>query len=439
MYYNNVEDQKYPYAVPTGFKLRDAFKRIDKGKDLTIDEIDYITRTGVKLTSDESRAYALTPYNSEFVKRMHQIDGSRWSYNDETWSVPISKTDELKEAMLDVYGADSDRQAKVIITIKLKKEFFGGEHIDFHNELICSTNGYSSLPTTGKSKYAFELDDLIAASHSAGSKRSPELDIDEGTRFGVIATKWDAIKKEFFTDDDLFEVMGYVEIEPMPEIVEQRKKFEKVANLIERRNEILQCLQDVNVELEQQGFPEALDDNGTYDGIDPSKFKKQERHLRCLERRKIREAIRNAKGDPEKLKKLQKEQEDRKKAEAERKAAEERKQHFFVSPADVIGATDRAILVKYQTTSFWFPKSYTKPVSDGGKIWFDLKHPSWMKIVDVEHKENELTHEELVNEYGDVEKAKIDGNEYELEQALDGKYQPKLEAKEVEADESLKR
>ena len=438
MYYNTV-NQEDMYNVPTGVKMRDVFKRIDKGEDLTVDEIDYITSTGVKFTSNESRAYASTPYDSEFVKRMHQIDGSSWNYNNKTWSVPISKTDELKEAMLDVYGADSDRQAKVIITIKLKKEFFGGERLEFHNELICSTNGYSSLPTTCKSHYAFELDDLRTASHSAGSKRSPELDIDKGTRFGVIDTKRDAMKKEFFTDDDLFEVMGYMEIEPMPEMVEQHKKFEKVASLIERRNEILQCLQDVNVELKHQGFPEALDDNGTYGGVDPSKFKKQEKHLRYLERRKIREAMRNAKGDPEKLKKLQKEQEDRKKAEAERKAAEERKQHFFVSPADVIGATERAISVKYQTTNFWFPKSYTKPVSDGGKIWFDLKHPSWMKIVDAEHKENEITHEELVTEYGNVEKAKIDGNEYDLEQALAGKYQPKLEAKEVEADESLKR
>lgn len=424
-------------------------RKLAEGKELTPREIDRITYTDVDIrverSIDDVRAYSKTPYNDSFVNDVHHIKGAKWDPDDLEWSVPVSEIDKLKEIIANNYGTTKAFAPVSIITIQLKDDYNSEEHNDelelnFHGQLICS--GLDGYISTG----AYPLHNLYSMGKTGGSHRNPTLTMNAGAEFAIVMNKEVAENLRLFEDDDLFEVVDYKTVEPIHEMIVEYEKIKETQHLIKQRETLLNDLATVNEQLSKRGFPEAKDKNGTFADIDIDKEEKRKKEIRREERRKIRELRRQAKTDPEKLKQLTEIQDAKAKAkakakseEAKRKAEEEKKEHLYVSPADILGATQKAIIVKFNTSSFWFPKGYVKKVTENDKCWLDLKQPFWMCINDAEDRNKAISGTELRAVYGDVNKAKTTGDEDDLDLALEGKYQPNLEVKEAEADESLKR
>lgn len=424
-------------------------RKLAEGKELTPREIERITYTDVDIrverSIDDVRAYSKTPYNDSFVNDVHHIKGAKWDPDELEWSVPVSEIDKLKEIIANNYGTTKAFAPVSIITIQLKDDYNSEEHNDelelnFHGQLICSgLDGYISTA-------AYPLRNLYSMGKTGGSHRNPTLTMNAGAEFSIVMNKEVAENLRLFEDDDLFEVVDYKTVEPIHEMIVEYEKIKETQHLIKQRETLLNDLATVNEQLSKRGFPEAKDKNGTFADIDIDKEEKRKKEIRREERRKIRELRRQAKTDPEKLKQLTEIQDAKAKAkakakseEAKRKAEEEKKEHLYVSPNDVLGATRKAIIIKFGTSSFWFPKSYIKKVTEDDKCWLDLKQPFWMCINDAEDRNKTISGTELRSVYGDVNKAKTTGDEDDLDLALEGKYQPNLEVKEADADASLKR
>lgn len=58
----------------------------------------------VRLTKQGRRIQLSTPYRSEFVDKMHSIEGARWKWKSKKWSIPIKSFRLAQDACLDVFG-----------------------------------------------------------------------------------------------------------------------------------------------------------------------------------------------------------------------------------------------------------------------------------------------------------------------------------------------
>ena len=434
----------------TNINTQEILNKLAEGQDLTTSELDYITHTNIDIRIErlinEVRAYVKTPYNGAFVNAIHNIKDAKWDPANQEWSVPASEIDELRKIVTMYYGTTKGYAPVSIITIQLKNDydsyFYDGEtDIKFHGKLICSAGSGDAVSTY----YADSAYPMCNLYHMSKVKNT-HLTMKSGIEFAIVMNKDVAESLRLFEDDDLFKVVDYKTIEPIHEMVVEYEKINETQHLIKQRETLLKDLAQVNEELSKRGFPEVKNDNGTLAEIDINKDEKRKKEIRREERRKIRDLRRQSKTDPSKLEELVAAQdayaaEKAKDAEkeAQREAEAEKKTHIYISPADILGATQKAIIVKFNTSSFWFPKGYVKKVTENDKCWLDLKLAIWMSISDAENQNKSISESELRTVYGDVNKAKTTGDEDDLDLALEGKYQPDLEIKEVEADANLKR
>ena len=75
----------------------------------------------IKVKNNVAEIY--TPYNSDFVKRIKEIDGRRWDRSNGCWTVPAESIDIVREIMMDVYGITDTSVSKAVkLRIIVKEE-----------------------------------------------------------------------------------------------------------------------------------------------------------------------------------------------------------------------------------------------------------------------------------------------------------------------------
>ena len=98
----------------------------------------------MKITIMKDKAFVFTPYNRDFVDRIHGIGGAKW--NGRCWEVPADAVDLVKRIMVDVYGVSDLGGDTVDVEIRFLKTYYSesGENLIIAGKSIARGFGRDS-------------------------------------------------------------------------------------------------------------------------------------------------------------------------------------------------------------------------------------------------------------------------------------------------------
>lgn len=187
-----------------------------------------ITKTDIetKIDENEEEINVYTPYNREFVSKMHTIKGAKWSGLG-YWTVPLTHNDELSKILIDVFGTDKEEDEMAVLNIKLKRDYKFDSTLTFNDFDILVLTPYRT----------------IKLGHNV-QMVSDDTDIKDGCVVGkgktftlkIVKAKYDNIKDTF--NDNNWEITAIKYYKPL-----------NIKDLIQKRAKLIEELTKINNEL----------------------------------------------------------------------------------------------------------------------------------------------------------------------------------------------
>lgn len=361
-----------------------------------------ITKTDIetKIDENEEEIKVYTPYNREFVNKIHTIKGAKWSGLG-YWTVPLNHDDELSKILIDVFGTDKEEDEMTVLNIKLKQ--------DYQFDTTLTFNGFDILVLT-RYRTTKLGHNVQIVSDDADIKDGGIIKKGKTFTLKIVKAKYDSIK-DTFTDNN-WEITDVKYYKPL-----------NIKDLIKKRDKLIEELTKINNELHDE-YGVHVHGSSTKE---ISLFEAVERMHRHIEKSSTQL---NAKKD-----------ELDKKEEAE--DADFRKHHFYVTTQDIVRTTNRAVKIQLTTKiKFWYPKGLLKQKHVNDSYYFEVSFPDDIDVKNAKNDEQKIDRKAILESFGDVDVAINKQCEYQdLWDAFSvTKHEPKpAKAKEAEVDESLKR
>ena len=186
----------------------------------------------IKIKNNVAEVY--TPYNSDFVRKIKQIDRSRWDRSNGCWTVPVDNIDLVREIMMDVYGMTDtsiSRTVKLRITVKEELSQLRGD-VNMFGKCLCRAWSRDSGGRSGDGvSYVKEKP------YSGGSAKNWYSIVPEDAEIILTDVPVQLYEKE--KDDDRIEV----------QIIDEAPDKNK---LLKERESLLKRLDEINKILEMQ-------------------------------------------------------------------------------------------------------------------------------------------------------------------------------------------
>lgn len=184
----------------------------------------------IRVKNDVAEVY--TPYNSDFVKRIKEIDGRRWDRSNGCWIVPAESIDIVREIMMDVYGKtdiSANKTVKLRITVKEELSQLRGD-VNLFGKCLCRAWGRDSGGRSGDGvSYVKEKP------YSGGSAKNWYSIVPEDAEIILTDVPEQLYEKE--KNDDRIEVQV---IDEAPDKNKLLKERESLLKRLEEINEILE-------------------------------------------------------------------------------------------------------------------------------------------------------------------------------------------------------
>ena len=73
----------------------------------------------ISIRVEDDKAYISSPFNSDFIDKIHSIGSAKWERQLRAWSVPVTELDSVKGMLREVYGTDGSENIENKVNIKL--------------------------------------------------------------------------------------------------------------------------------------------------------------------------------------------------------------------------------------------------------------------------------------------------------------------------------
>lgn len=201
-----------------------------KKGDIIIIDIEKVIKMNMEIKINNNKAEVYTPYNSDFVKRIKQIDGRRWDRSNGCWTVPVESVNIVREIMMDVFGM-CDLPAKTIkLRINVKEELSErcGD-VNLFGKCLCHAWGRDSGGKAGSG-----VSYVKGKPGSGGSAKNWCSIVPEGCEIVLTDVPETLYEKE--KDDER------IEIQIVNDEVDREKLLSERENLLKRLEEINELL-----------------------------------------------------------------------------------------------------------------------------------------------------------------------------------------------------
>lgn len=73
----------------------------------------------ISIRVQDDKAYIKSPFNRDFIHKIHSIGDAQWESDTREWSVPTDNLEDVKQMLRDVYGTDGSENNEPTVTVKL--------------------------------------------------------------------------------------------------------------------------------------------------------------------------------------------------------------------------------------------------------------------------------------------------------------------------------
>lgn len=198
---------------------------------------------GIRVENVGGKVEIYTPYNCDFIDALKaKVGGARWDAAKKCWTAPEEMLDAVRAILKDVYGYTDIEDAGKLYTVRLESLYAKADRapVSAFNKVIARAWGRDSGAVVG--------DDVIfveGSPKSGGSRNNWETIIPEGCVIDVLHVPEKALEK--FKEELAGETCPDYKI--VSETVEEEKKDDQRAKLLEEREKLLARLAEINKEL----------------------------------------------------------------------------------------------------------------------------------------------------------------------------------------------
>lgn len=199
---------------------------------------------GIRVENVGGKVEIYTPYNRDFIDALKaKVGGARWDAAKKCWTAKEEFLDVIRSILKDVYGYTDEEDTGKLYTVRIEaiREMKSERApISIFNRPVCRAFGRDSG--------AKICDDILFISGSAtsgGSARRWETILESGSVFDILHVPEKVLEK----GKEILESEEYPEYRIVSETVEEEKKDDQRAKLLEERERLLARLAEINKEL----------------------------------------------------------------------------------------------------------------------------------------------------------------------------------------------
>lgn len=188
----------------------------------------------ISIRTEADKAYISSPFNPEFVKKIHSIGSAKWHAATKEWQVPVESLEDAKQVLRDVYGTDGSENNEPKVTVKLTvlDDCDLGDIQSIDNELVMTLFGREIMSARGRDSGVKVADSVTVKGKykSGGSMKYPTIEFGKGTEI-IVYNVPESLAKKAKIKHATVEIVSEPKIDRQALLAEKERLLKRIAEI----------------------------------------------------------------------------------------------------------------------------------------------------------------------------------------------------------------
>lgn len=188
----------------------------------------------ISIRTEADKAYISSPFNPEFVKKIHSIGSAKWHAATKEWQVPVESLEDAKQVLRDVYGTDGSENSEPKVTVKLTIDdnVDLGDIQSIDNELVMTLFGREIMSARGRDSGVKVADGVTVKGKykSGGSMKYPTIEFGKGTEI-IVYNVPESLAKKAKVKHATVEIVSEPKIDRQALLDEKERLLKRIAEI----------------------------------------------------------------------------------------------------------------------------------------------------------------------------------------------------------------
>nr|DAY65120.1 MAG TPA: HepA-related protein (HARP) [Caudoviricetes sp.] len=188
----------------------------------------------ISIRTEADKAYISSPFNPEFVKKIHSIGSAKWHAATKEWQVPVESLEDAKRVLRDVYGTDGSENNEPKVTVKLTvlDDCDLGDIQSIDNELVMTLFGREIMSARGRDSGVKVADGVTVKGKykSGGSMKYPTIEFGKGTEI-IVYNVPESLAKKAEVKHATIEIVSEPKIDRQALLDDKERLLKRIAEI----------------------------------------------------------------------------------------------------------------------------------------------------------------------------------------------------------------
>lgn len=188
----------------------------------------------ISIRTEADKAYISSPFNPEFVKKIHSIGSAKWQAATKEWQVPVESLEDAKQVLRDVYGTDGseNNEPKVTVKLTIDDDVDLGDIQSIDNELVMTLFGREIMSARGRDSGVKVADGVTVKGKykSGGSMKYPTIEFGKGTEI-IVYNVPETLAKKAKVKHATVEIVSQPKIDRQALLDEKEQLLKRIAEI----------------------------------------------------------------------------------------------------------------------------------------------------------------------------------------------------------------
>lgn len=188
----------------------------------------------ISIRVQDDKAYISSPFNQDFIQKIHSIGSAKWERRLQAWSVPVNELENVKEMLREVYGTDGSENSEPKVTVKLTidDDIDLGDIQSIDNELVMTLFGREIMSARGRDSGVKVAEGVTVKGKykSGGSMKYPTIEFGKGTEI-IVYNVPETLAKKAKVKHATVEIVSQPKIDRQALLDEKERLLKRIAEI----------------------------------------------------------------------------------------------------------------------------------------------------------------------------------------------------------------